>query len=180
MGRSGLHRAGNVILLLWMETGTRSDPAPKHTTAEPRTVPSFLDNKTKFLPLNPCKGPWGQEKPASQRVPLKVNSYSIYQKVLWITTQLKINNCTLSPCPYFLINLCKRKMKILFFFSKSRCQIKKIHSKQCPVPHLGRDQLERRCLKVTCTHLSSSGIGAPGDTRCRAGDTPSHLSLVPQ
>lgn len=84
------------------------------------------------------------------------------------------------PCPYFLINLCKRKIKILFFFSKSRCQIKKLHSKQCPVPHLGRDQLERRCLKVTCTHLSSSGIGAPADTRCRAGDTPSHLSLLPQ
>lgn len=30
MGRSGLHRAGNVILLLWMETGTRSDPVPTH------------------------------------------------------------------------------------------------------------------------------------------------------
>lgn len=39
-----------------METGTRSDPEPEHTTAELRTVPSFPGNKTKFLPLNPCNG----------------------------------------------------------------------------------------------------------------------------
>lgn len=56
MGRSGLHRTGNVILLLSMETGTSSDPVPKHIPAELRTAPSFPGNKTKFLPLNPCKG----------------------------------------------------------------------------------------------------------------------------
>lgn len=66
-----------------METGTSSDPVPKHIPAELRTAPSFPGNKTKFLPLNLCNGDHVDKKnPQADVYPWKDNSYSIDQKVL--------------------------------------------------------------------------------------------------
>lgn len=105
--------------------------------------------------------PCGQEKPIIRCVSLKRQFLQHLLRRAVNYNSIKIKQLHTISCPYFLINLCKRKTKIPFFsFQIWMPNLKKIHCKQWPVPHLRRDQLEGR-MKVTCTQLSSSGIGDP-------------------
>lgn len=107
---------------------------------------------------------------------------TIFLQYLW-KSAVNYNSIKNKPlhtifCPYFLINLCKRKTKILFFFSNLDAKLKKSTANSAQSHIWGGISLKEEEWRSPAHSKAAVALETPGDTR--VGDMPSHLSLVPQ